>query len=199
MVSPSNATAEGPDAYATSFMVEALPIGGHDGRVARYVALLRAVNLGSTNKVSMAELRALLESLGLSDVRTLLTSGNAAFTSPRKVTPARLESAICDRFGIDTAVMVRTTAELRRIVENNPFTAADPARVHVGFMERKPPSVTLDLERFLPEECVVAGREVYFHLPNGMGNTKLHAYVNKQLKVPMTVRTLGTVTKLASA
>ncbi|MFE0317198.1 DUF1697 domain-containing protein, partial [Streptomyces albogriseolus] len=47
----------------------------------RYAALLRGINVGGGKKVPMAELRGLLESLGLRDVRTYLQSGQAAFTA----------------------------------------------------------------------------------------------------------------------
>ena len=47
----------------------------------RYVALLRAVNVGGRNRIAMARLRELLEGLGYGEVRTHLQSGNAVFTA----------------------------------------------------------------------------------------------------------------------
>ena len=62
-----------------------------------------------------------------------------------------------------------------------------PAGVSVGHV---------DLTRFSPEEAIIAGRDVYFHLPNGMGRAKLPNYVGRHLEVPITIRNWNTVTKL---
>ena len=147
----------------------------------------------------MADLRALFESLGHTEVTTFIQSGNVVFTSRRAVTPATLENAIGSRFGIGTAVVLRTPGELKSALRVNPFARRDPSRVHVGFMTQKPSATavaSLDAERFLPEEFVISGRELYLHLPNGMGRAKLPAHLDRQLKVPTTIRTLSTVTKL---
>ena len=162
----------------------------------RYVGLLRGVNLGGANKVSMAELRALFESLGHTEVSTFIQSGNVLFTSAKPVTPRPLEAAIGKRFGIDTAVMLRTPRQLKGVVTHNPFPKADPSHLHVGFLARKATVAKLDAERFRPEEFAARGSELYFYLPNGMGRTKLPGYVDRRLGIPMTIRTWKTVTKL---
>jgi uncharacterized protein (DUF1697 family) len=163
------------------------------------VALLRAVNVGG-RKLSMAELRELFESLGYADVRTYIQSGNMLFAAPRAPKPAVLESAIEGRFGLAFDVVLRSGAELRRVLERNPFPGADRSRLHVGFMATKPTAAaltSLDRDAFLPEQFAVAGREIYLHLPGGMARTKLPAYVLRQLKVSTTMRNWNTVTKLA--
>ncbi len=75
-----------------------------------YVALLRGINLGPRNKIAMADLRDLLVSLGLENVRTHILSGNVIFTSRRR-SAARLEGsierAIRKRFAFDIRVLVR--------------------------------------------------------------------------------------------
>ena len=162
-----------------------------------YVGLLRGVNLGSARKVPMAELRDVVEGLGHTDVSTFIQSGNVIFTSAKKVTPASLESALADRFGFDIPVMLRTRAELKKVVDNLPFS--DASDVHVGFMARKPTAAAvkkLDGDDFLPEEFVIRGSDLYLHLPNGMARTKLPAYLDRQLGIPTTIRTWKTVTKL---
>lgn len=167
--------------------------------MARYVALLRAVNLGATSKVSMAQLRTAVESLGHTDVTTYIQSGNVIFTSAGRVTPASLEELIAATFGIDTAVMLRTPTQLARTLDANPFPQADPSRLHVGFMAAQQPAATvaaLDSSRFLPDEFSVNATEVYLHLPAGMATTKLPAYLGRVLGVPMTTRTWRTVVTL---
>ena len=165
----------------------------------RYVALLRGINVGGKHSVPMAKLRALCEELGHTDVGTYIQSGNVVFEARRKPTPASLERAIEQRFGLAVDVMLRTPAELERAVERDPFADADRSKVHVGFMARRPPAAAvraLDLDAFLPEELAVVGTELYLHLPNGMARTKLPDYVLRRLKVPATIRNWRTLTKL---
>lgn len=165
----------------------------------RCVGLLRGVNVGGKNKLSMAELRALLESLDHTNVSTFIQSGNILFTTAKPITEKSLESAITKQFGINPSVMLRTPQELRKIVKSNPFGGVDPAKLHVGFMAKKPAAAAvakLDGERFLPDEFAIRGREIYFHLPNGMGRTKLPPYLDRQLEIPTTVRNWNTVNKL---
>jgi uncharacterized protein (DUF1697 family) len=168
--------------------------------VPRYVALLRGVNLGATNKVPMAQLRAAVESLGHTDVTTYIQSGNVIFTSAGTVTPASLERLIASTFAIDTDVMLRTPAQLAKALHANPFPHADQSRLHIGFMAARPPGAavtSLDAERFLPEQFAIIGTELFLHLPAGMGTTKLPAYLGRVLKVPTTIRTWRTVATLA--
>ena len=164
-----------------------------------YVGLLRGVNVGGKNKLPMAELRALVETLGCTDVTTYIQSGNVVFTSAKAVAATTLEAAIKDEFGIGITVVLRTPAELAKVVKANPFASGDQSFVHVGFMAGKPskPVVAkLDAERFEPEEFAVRGAELYLYLPNGMGRTKLPDYLGRQLKIPTTVRNWNTVLKL---
>ena len=71
--------------------------------------------------------------------------------------------------------------------------------LHVAFMAGEPsrPVVDdLDRDRFRPEEFVVQGHDLYLYLPNGVGRTKLPAYLDRQLKTPFTIRNWNTVMKL---
>jgi uncharacterized protein (DUF1697 family) len=167
--------------------------------VPTYAALLRGVNVGGKNKVAMAELRTLVESLGHTDVSTVIQSGNVVFTAAKSTTPKTLEAAVAKQFGIKITVVLRTAAELKRVLKANPFSGVDPSKVHVGFMAAKPTATAvakLDAERFEPEQFAVRGRDLYLHLPNGMGRAKLPAYLDRELKIPTTVRNWNTVTKL---
>jgi uncharacterized protein (DUF1697 family) len=163
------------------------------------VGLLRGVNVGGRT-LPMAELREVVDSLGFDDVRTYIQSGNVLFSAPRSPKPAVLEEAIERRFGLAVDVMLRSAAELRRVIERNPFPDAERSRLHVGFMAKKPPPkdvAALDEDAFVPERFAVVGAELYLHLPGGMGRSKLPDYVLRRLKVPTTLRNWNTVTKLA--
>jgi uncharacterized protein (DUF1697 family) len=161
--------------------------------------LLRGVNVGGNRKVSMATLRSMIESLGHTDVTTYIQSGNVVFSSTGTVTPGDIERVIDHKLGLDVDVMLRTRADLKRIVKGNPFSAVDLSTVHVAFLSDKPKPATvsaLDGTRFEPDTFAVKGREVYLHLPNGMGRSKLPAHLDRQLKIPATVRNWNTVQKL---
>ena len=81
----------------------------------RHVALIRGINVGRAKRVAMADLRALMESLGYGDARTLLNSGNIVFTAGREGPDrirARIERAMAARLGVSARVTVLTAAEL---------------------------------------------------------------------------------------
>jgi uncharacterized protein (DUF1697 family) len=167
--------------------------------VSIYAALLRSVNLAGRNKVPMPQLRAHFESLGFTNVRTLIHSGNVVFESTRAPTESQLAAALAGEFGFNIPVMVRTPTALRRALHDNPFPDADPAHVSIGFYASKPAAAAikqLEGDRFEPERFAMSGRELYLYLPNGMGRTKLPGYLDRRLKVPVTIRTINTVTKL---
>ena len=75
----------------------------------RWVALLRAVNLGARNKVPMAELRALLEDAGYGNVRTYIASGNVLLDGPRSRAQAagELERLVANAFDVETTAILR--------------------------------------------------------------------------------------------
>jgi uncharacterized protein (DUF1697 family) len=108
-----------------------------------FVALLRGVNVGGRNKVSMPELKSSLASLGLEDVVTYIQSGNVVFRSPtddRKEIAAGIERQIAAGFGVTATVLLRTPAELAKIAERNPFLKgkAESSKVHVVFLGGRP-------------------------------------------------------------
>ena len=171
-----------------------------------YAALLRAINLGSRNKISMPDLRRLFEDgLGADDVATHVQSGNVVFRVPER-TAAKVESAIekriADDFGLDIKVLVRTKAQLAQVVAASPFAdSADLSKVHVTFLVDKPGGERvsgIDPSTFAPDEFAVIGREVHLHCPNGYGRSKLNnAFFEKKLALPGTTRNWRTVTTLA--
>jgi uncharacterized protein (DUF1697 family) len=165
----------------------------------RNVALLRAVNVAGHGVIKMADLRRAFQALGYADVTTYIQSGNVIFTSGAAVLAIDLETAITAAFGMDVTVVLRTSSQMKGVVQRNPFTDVDPSEVHVGFMPQRPSAAVarkLDLRRFSPDDVVVQGSELYLHLPNGIGRSKLPGYLGRQLEVPITIRNWRTVTKL---
>ena len=172
----------------------------------RYAALLRGINLGSRNRVPMAELRRLLSDLGLADVRTHLQSGNAVFSSdagPESLR-SRIEGAISRRFGFDVACLMRTGGELRAVIEANPLAdvANDGSRLMVLFLSDNPDPGLLahnDPVALDPEGIRIGQRVIYQWCPNGlMAAPPVSAFVEKRLKLIVTARNWNTVTKLGT-
>jgi uncharacterized protein (DUF1697 family) len=169
-----------------------------------YIALLRGVNLGARNKVSMADLRTLVESLGAEDVTTYVQSGNVVFKSPDSAVDLAggIEEQIKRDLGLNVTVLMFTKAQLAKVLAGNPFVdgGRDPKRLHVTFLAGAPHRDRVRrvvAKQFEPDEFHVAGLVIYLHCPNGYGRSKLsNAYLEKQLGVPATTRNWNTVTKL---
>ena len=157
-----------------------------------YISLLRGINVGGHKKIKMAELRALYESLGLENVQSLLQSGNVVFTS--KIEDSRslvqkIEDGIEGQFEFRCRVLIRTTNELQRVIDQNPFLGRDPfdpSKMLVMFLADVPESGALDALREAhggPEEIQLAGEEAYIYYPNGLGRSKLsNVFIEKKLK-----------------
>jgi len=162
-----------------------------------FIALLRAVNVGGTGKLPMAELRALCESVGFKDVRTYIASGNVLLRSDSSAVQvkAALEKALARYAGKPVGVLVRTGVEMAAVIAANPFPAAAPNRVVAIFLDGAPPADTLETARHLNEERIVLGkREIYVHYGEGMADSKLIIPAAKS----GTARNMNTVARLAA-
>jgi uncharacterized protein (DUF1697 family) len=170
----------------------------------RYVALLRAINLGKARQVAMPRLTEILTARGHGEVRTHLRSGNVVLTSRLGETAlaADLSEAIEEEFGFAVPVVVRTGAEIAAVVTGDPFAtvATDPARYLVTFLPDTPDPARVDA---LPPaegggDYLVRGRELYLWLPDGVLQTPLNAWKWDQLLgLSGTARNWNTVRKLA--
>jgi len=171
--------------------------------MARYAALLRAVNVGGV-KVAMADLRALAEELGYDEVSTHLNSGNLLLASGQDAATveARLAEALAERYGREVPVMARTRAELEDALARLPFAGGsyEESRAQVGFLSAAPVAGAADgLGPFDGEEWALDGREVFLYYPNGMGRSKLTtAVLERALAVRVTVRGARTVAGLVA-
>jgi uncharacterized protein (DUF1697 family) len=174
--------------------------------MARYIALLRGINVGGNNMVSMAELRALLTRMGFDDVQTLLQSGNVVFGARAKSSSeleAQLEAALAKALKIKIDFHVRTADEWRTLIEANPFTVEaknDPARLVVTcYKSSLDPAKVKAAQAAItgPERLRADGRHLYMTFPDGQGNSKAGIVVGKLLG-PGTARNWNTVLKLAA-
>ncbi|MGH8968008.1 MAG: DUF1697 domain-containing protein [Actinomycetes bacterium] len=174
--------------------------------MARYVVLLRGINVGKAKRIAMADLRALLERLGYTGVRTVLNSGNVVLTGDEEdpaTHTARIEDGIRDRFAMDVRCCVLTGDVLRQVIDGHPFAdvadngsrmmahvylaPVDPALVAGGS------PVPAD-----PERARAGDRAVYQWCPDGlMAAPDVGPYIREHLHTDVTVRNWNTITKLA--
>jgi uncharacterized protein (DUF1697 family) len=161
----------------------------------RYVALLRAVNVGGTGKLPMSDLKAMCREAGFARVETYIASGNVVFESsaaPAKV-KAELEERLRAYKGKAVGVILRSSRELAAVLKANPFPGAEPKHTYVIFLDSPAPLDALSHASGRQDEQLHLGeREIFVHYPGGMGRSKL--------KIPAaktgTARNMNTVAKL---
>ncbi|MFJ8135467.1 DUF1697 domain-containing protein [Streptomyces sp. NPDC096013] len=172
-----------------------------------YAALLRGINVGGSKKLPMADLRTLLEGLGLDGVRTYLQSGQAVFTSghgDEESLAADIARAVGKRFGFTVDVVVRDHAYLAAIVADCPFPAAEleGKQLHVTYYSvpvEDDRFADIDQAAFLPEEFRLGDRALYLYAPDGLGRSKLAAELSRprlNKGIVATTRNWNTVVKL---
>ena len=159
-----------------------------------WAALLRAVNVGGTGKLPMAELKALCEALGLAQVRTYIASGNVVFASDltEGELKAMIEAALEAKYGKPIAVLVRSGIDLARVVQANPWPDRPGNRVVAIFCDGE---LTLDGITGQGGEVIALGqRELFVDYADGMADARLRIPCAKA----GTARNMNPVTKLAA-
>ncbi|GLS43019.1 DUF1697 domain-containing protein [Methylobacterium brachythecii] len=164
----------------------------------RFVALLRAVNVGGTGKLAMADLARFCEEAGLEEVRTYIASGNVVFSSDKSAAEVKLalEERLLSHFGKRVGVVVRDAAEMAEVLARNPFPDHPASRVIAIFLdEATHPDMLSRVSGLADEEIRLGRREIYVrYLIAGMGQSKL--------RIPAaangTARNMNTVAKLAA-
>ena len=160
-----------------------------------YICLLRAVNVGGTGKLPMADLRALCAAVGFCDVQTYIASGNVVLRSALTTSDVQttLESALAEYAGKPVGVLVRTPSEMAAVLADNPFPDAAPNRTVAIFLDHAPSPDALALISGLQDEELALGtREIYVHYGSGMADTRLKIQAAKT----GTARNLNTVSRL---
>lgn len=172
-----------------------------------HIALLRGVNVGG-RKVLKDDLLGLAKDLGFDDAKTLLASGNLVLwgrSGSDADVEQRLEDGLEKRMGLRTEFFVRTPAELRAIIDANPYP--DEARSHpnhllVHFMKGPLPDgdeATLRAAITGPETFKAGTRELYIDYPDDVGHSMLDRDWKKTKRAPLgTARNWNTVLKLAA-
>lgn len=174
----------------------------------RWVALVRGINVGGSNRLPMAALRTTFESLGCRSVQTYIQSGNVLFDAGDEFGEDDLARAISvgisDRHSLSVPVVVRSAADLARAADRHPAADGDldPKLLHVAFLDRHPDPADVAAfpdDRFLPDAWVLSGRELYLAYPNGSGRSAMTVdRFERAWGVVATARNLNTVRRLVT-
>ena len=163
------------------------------------MVLLRGVNVGKHNRVAMADLRNVLAGIGATDVTTYLQSGNAVVTAEPDGLADRVEHALAETLGLPVRVLVRTTGDLRTVVDANPFPdkVATPKLLHVAFLEHEPDPAVVDTFglRQGSDEIALGDRALYLSYQTRSFDSPINEVLNR-LPGAWTTRNWTTVTKL---
>lgn len=171
------------------------------------IALLRGVNVGGAKKVSMADLRAMVEALGFTEVKTLLQSGNVVFEAGDRsdgALEALLEREAEARLGLATRFIVRGPEAWQAMIAANPMPAEaerEPSRFLVNVTREAVTAEMLAMIRAAatPGERIEAGdRCVYAFFGDGVADSKAAlVFGKKALGLTSTGRNWNTVRKVA--
>lgn len=161
-----------------------------------YVAFIRAVNVGGTGKLPMADLRKMCGDLGFKDVQTYIASGNVVFVSeePKEAVMLALHETLCAYMGKPVGIAVRTASEVQAILDRNPFADEDPKRTVATLLKEKPPKDALaKAVGQSDEEMRIGTREIYVYYKSGMGHSRLRIPAAKD----GTARNMNTIRKMS--
>jgi uncharacterized protein (DUF1697 family) len=178
---------------------------GRVGPATRFVALLRAINVGGRN-VTMERLKGEFEEMGFGSVATFIASGNVIFEASepdRSALERGIEARLMASLGYEVATFLRTPAELGEIAGARPFgDAAEGAALMISFLDREPDSAgvaRLMGYRSDVDDFRVVGREVYWLCRVKVSESKFAGgALDKALGMPATMRSVTTVGKLAA-
>ncbi|CAN7552809.1 DUF1697 domain-containing protein [Paenibacillus sp. LjRoot153] len=174
--------------------------------MARYVAMLRGINVSGQKIIKMDRLRQLFESMAFTHVSTYIQSGNVIFNADEVDTAIlrdRIVYELKEQLTFDIPVIIRTPAELQEIVQDTPYATVnvdENEQRYVTFLSQAPTTASLaKLEAAQSEvdEYHVKGLTVYLLIRKNYGDSKFsNNFIEKKLGVAATTRNWETVNKL---
>ncbi|HEX5838879.1 MAG TPA: DUF1697 domain-containing protein [Anaerolineales bacterium] len=169
----------------------------------KYVAFLRAINVGGTTIIRMADLKKMFEFFGLENVQTYIQTGNVIFESA-ETRASRLEEQIERQLekasGKPIRVFVRTIKEVAALVEDCPFKPGEGETAHVVILDKKPAKKNIDAliaQQSKADEFAVKGKTAFNLRRDREASVFSNNFIEKVLGVSGTTRNLTTIKKLA--
>ena len=174
--------------------------------VKTYISILRGINVGGKRKILMTDLKKLYTQLGFTDIVTYIQSGNVIFNSKEKNVP-KLESSIKNKilevFGYDVPVIIRSVAELKEIINNNPFKDIEGStseKLYITFLSKEPEErneINLANYDLKGDEFKIVRKNVFICLKGKASDSKItNNLLEQKLKVTATTRNWKTTEKL---
>ena len=169
----------------------------------KYIAFLRAINVGGTTIIKMTDLKKMFESFKLENVQTYIQTGNVIFESEEEDASKlemRIENELEQASGKRIRLFVRTIREVVAMARDCPFDPKDGLAVHVAILGKKPdknPVAALLLLRSDADEFAVNGKQAYNLRRDRERSVFSNNFIEKILGVPATTRNLTTIKKLA--
>jgi len=163
-----------------------------------YIVILRGINVSGKNKLPMQELRAMLEKLNYSEVKTYIQSGNIILKSSEEASTIEkaIKEEIAKAFGYDVPVLAKTVSQWEKAIANNPYTAVEEKQQYFTFLSETPEIKSFDIDA-KSDIYQIIDDVVYVNVVGGYGKTKLtNNLFEKKLKVTATTRNLKTTLKL---
>ena len=168
----------------------------------KYVAFLRAINVGGTKVIKMEDLKRMFESFGLANVQTYIQSGNVIFESndsDSAFLETKIESQLEKRLGYKVEIFLRTMRELSSIAKQTHFKVQEDETLHIVFLREKPDKKaeqTLMTFKSDADDFAVIGREVYNLRRNRERSVFSNNFIEKIFKIPGTTRNITTIHKI---
>lgn len=171
-----------------------------------YILLLRGINVGGHNKLSMPRLRGILETLGCTDIKSYIQSGNLVFhysADRMGELEMQLGKELLHQFGFRPECLFISKKVFIEMIESSPYLELPnlDQRLHVGFLARVPEGPNIEKMESIKgftESFTIKGKVFYLDAPDGIGRSKLAAQAEKWIGVPMTMRNWRTVKSIQS-
>ena len=170
-----------------------------------YIALLRGVNVGGKAMVSMTELRSCFETLGFTDVKTYINSGNILFRTDRvgvSMLTKEIEACLSERFGLDIKVLLKTDDQLKELVAHIPKDWANDADTKCDVMFLWPEIDNAEVLTQIPSNPDIettryeSGAVLWCINRKFATKTRVTRIIGTPLYAQMTIRNVNTVRKL---
>jgi uncharacterized protein (DUF1697 family) len=174
----------------------------------QYIAFLKGINVGGKNIVKMTDLTNLLTSHNYYNVKTYIQSGNIIFETNNpdmNHIKNEIKNLISTEYNISTSVILLTSNELDSILENNPFLKRKDFNSKYMYFtlsddKLKNINISIDIEKFFPDEFIINNICTYVYTPRGYGKTKLtNTFFENKLKISATTRNLNTLNSINQA
>ncbi len=172
-----------------------------------FVVFLRGINVSGQKKIKMAELIVHLKEVGLKNVTTYIQSGNLVISvssSNKERWKQIISEAIQKNYGFLVEVFLLTPAELKHIINKNPFSKGltkDISRTYVTLLNQPVDTdkiKSLNLENYAPEEVIFDNQTIYFYSPLSYGSAKMNnQFFERKLTCSATTRNWNTINKMA--